>query len=173
MKILATFDRSPFSETIIPELTKMAALPEAEFILLSVAHVPKIRANRRSIQRPIMANDAMGRVLRVMVEPPDPTFPENKGQAIDRRLDEISAYLSGIAHRLPEGTSVRIEAHIGENVADVIIDRAQAEQVDVIVMATHNRSNLSQALFGSVAEDVVRSAVAPVLLVHPDKIKRP
>jgi nucleotide-binding universal stress UspA family protein len=34
-------------------------------------------------------------------------------------------------------------------------------------MATHSRGPLRQALFGSTTEAVVRSGVAPVLLVHP------
>lgn len=167
MKILATLDRSTFSEAIVPVLTKMAALPDAEITLLSVAHAPRVRASRRVIRRPVMASDAMGNAFRVMIEPPEPRFPEDRGQAIDRRLVELSAYLANVAQKLPEGTNVNIEPHVGSNAARVIIDQARTRGVDVIVMATHSRSNLTQAIFGSVAEDVVRSGVAPVLLVHP------
>jgi nucleotide-binding universal stress UspA family protein len=38
-------------------------------------------------------------------------------------------------------------------------------QVDLIVMSTHGRSGVSQLLYGSVADDVVRSVGAPILLV--------
>ncbi len=39
MKILATFDESPFSEASIPVLTLLAALPDVEIDLCSVAEV--------------------------------------------------------------------------------------------------------------------------------------
>jgi nucleotide-binding universal stress UspA family protein len=76
--------------------------------------------------------------------------------------------LTEIAHRLPAGTTTRIEAHLSEKVADVIIDHARQAQVDAIVMATHSATGIKHALFGSVAEAVVRSRAAPVLLVHPE-----
>jgi nucleotide-binding universal stress UspA family protein len=37
-------------------------------------------------------------------------------------------------------------------------------------MATHGHTGLMHVLFGDVAESVVRSGVAPVLLVHPQHI---
>jgi nucleotide-binding universal stress UspA family protein len=169
MKILATFDGTPFSESTIPLLQTMAGLPNAEFILMTVDHMPKVRARRRSRRRPIVTTDAMGRAVEVLLEGSEPTFAENEGQAIDRRLSELSSYLGDIVRKLSDTVPARIEAHIGENAAQVIIEHARSEAVDVIVMATHSRSNLVQALFGSVAEDVVRSGVAPVLLVHPPK----
>jgi nucleotide-binding universal stress UspA family protein len=49
----------------------------------------------------------------------------------------------------------------------MIIERAREEQPDVIVMATHSRQGISHLLFGSTTEEVVRSGVAPVLVVHP------
>ena len=45
----------------------------------------------------------------------------------------------------------------------LILDYAEAEAVDVIVMGTHGRSGLSRLLMGSVAEAVVRRAKCPVL----------
>lgn len=169
MKILATFDGTPFSEATVPVLTKMAALPGAEITLLSVAHEPSVHARRQSISRPVSVNDAFGRGVPVIIQPPEPSFPENKDQAIDRRLEELDAYLSTIAKRLPTASKVGIEAHVGHKVAELIIDHARATQPDVIVMATHSATGIKHALFGSVAEAVVRSGVAPVLLVHPEK----
>ena len=169
MKILATFDRTPFSEATVPVLTKMAGLPEAEFTLLSVAHEPDVLSRQRSISRPIAISDAMGRAVPVIIEAPEPSFPEDKVQAVDRRLEELDAYLMEIAHRLPAGAKIAIEAHLSQKVADVIITHARAAQVDVIVMATHSATGIKHALFGSVAEAVVRSGAAPVLLVHPEQ----
>ena len=47
--------------------------------------------------------------------------------------------------------------------ADVVVD--YAEDVDVVVMATHGREGLEHALLGSVTEKVVRQSPAPVLTV--------
>jgi nucleotide-binding universal stress UspA family protein len=48
-----------------------------------------------------------------------------------------------------------------------ILETAAAEQVDMIVMATHGRTGLSHLVMGSVAERVVRTAPCPVLTIRP------
>jgi len=48
-----------------------------------------------------------------------------------------------------------------------IVETAEAEHVDLIVMATHGRTGLSHLLIGSVAERVVRTAPCPVLTIRP------
>ena len=54
--------------------------------------------------------------------------------------------------------------------ADSILDAARAQSVDVIVMGTHGRRGLSHALFGSVAESVLRRSSCPVLTVRSPKL---
>jgi nucleotide-binding universal stress UspA family protein len=56
-----------------------------------------------------------------------------------------------------------------------IINAAQSESTDLIVMGTHGRTGLAHVLMGSVAERVVNKAPCPVLTVrHPDrKFKHP
>jgi nucleotide-binding universal stress UspA family protein len=48
-----------------------------------------------------------------------------------------------------------------------IVEVAQAENADLIVMATHGRTGLSHLFMGSVAERVVRTAPCPVLTIRP------
>ncbi|MGH8070161.1 MAG: universal stress protein [Candidatus Entotheonellia bacterium] len=48
-----------------------------------------------------------------------------------------------------------------------ILETATAEQVDLIVMATHGRTGLGHLIMGSVAERVVRLAPCPVLTIRP------
>jgi nucleotide-binding universal stress UspA family protein len=48
-----------------------------------------------------------------------------------------------------------------------IIDLAEAEQVDLIVMATAGRTGFSHLIMGSIAERVVRTAPCPVLTIRP------
>lgn len=52
--------------------------------------------------------------------------------------------------------------------AEEILDLAEAEQVDMIIMGTHGRKGIDRILFGSVAEKVVKSATIPVLTVRPE-----
>jgi len=56
----------------------------------------------------------------------------------------------------------------GERVAGVIDNEALSWKADLIVIGTHGRSGLSRLLLGSVAEDVVRGASVPVLLVRAE-----
>ena len=48
-----------------------------------------------------------------------------------------------------------------------ILETVAAEQVDLIVMATHGRTGLAHLVMGSVAERVVRLAPCPVLTIRP------
>lgn len=51
--------------------------------------------------------------------------------------------------------------------AEEIINRADDEQVDLIIMGTHGRKGIDRILFGSVAEKVVKNARQPVLTIRP------
>ena len=47
-----------------------------------------------------------------------------------------------------------------------IVRYAREKSIDLIILGTHGRSGLAQALLGSVAEKVVRKAPCPVLTVR-------
>jgi nucleotide-binding universal stress UspA family protein len=49
----------------------------------------------------------------------------------------------------------------------MIVDRAAVRGADLVVMGTHGRTGLSGLVMGSVAEDVLRHAPCPVLVVPP------
>jgi len=51
--------------------------------------------------------------------------------------------------------------------AEEIINIAESEDVDMIVMGTHGRKGIDRILFGSVAEKVVKSAKCGVLTLRP------
>jgi len=48
-----------------------------------------------------------------------------------------------------------------------IVDLAEKERMNLIVISTHGRTGLSHILVGSVTEKVVRLAHCPVLSIHP------
>ncbi len=65
------------------------------------------------------------------------------------------------------GVTARGEILIGY-AADEIVNKAEDENVDLIIMGTHGRTGLDRILFGSVAEKVVKNAKAPVMTIRPD-----
>jgi len=82
------------------------------------------------------------------------------GQKILARA-EVSAREAGITAK-----TTLIEARAGARIAKVITDEAGAWPADLIVIGTHGRRGVDHLLLGSVAEGVIRSAPAPVLLIR-------
>jgi nucleotide-binding universal stress UspA family protein len=79
-------------------------------------------------------------------------------KAIDAKV--AAAYLS----RVPQGVEVKVEFRIGPDAA-TILEFAKTAQVDVIILGRHGHSSVGKALFGSVAEKIVRKAECAVLVV--------
>jgi nucleotide-binding universal stress UspA family protein len=94
-------------------------------------------------------------------------------------LDESNA----VNKREIEQHKKRLEEFVAEKVADAgvglkvrqmvdagqpfgaIVDRAEKEGVDLIVMSSHGRSGLSRMLIGSVTDKILRGGSCPVLVV--------
>lgn len=166
MKILATFDGTKFSESTLPLLERMAGLPEAEFLLLGISHEPAGKL-MKGPRRTFIVGETLNAPLPDVIHTAEPRYAELKEQAIERKRSEMEDYLLQLASKLPPGSTVHVQAHVSESAAKLIIEHAREEQADVIVMATHSRQGISHLLFGSTTEEVVRSGVAPVLVVHP------
>lgn len=52
--------------------------------------------------------------------------------------------------------------------AEEILNLAEDEQADLIIMGTHGRTGIDRILFGSVAEKIVKSSKCPVLTIRPE-----
>jgi nucleotide-binding universal stress UspA family protein len=87
-------------------------------------------------------------------------------KAIDEKVD--AAYLA----RVPQGMDVKVEFRIGPDAA-TILEFARATRIDVIILGRHGHSSMGKALFGSVAEKIVRKAECAVLVVPLDYTKKP
>lgn len=88
---------------------------------------------------------------------------EKAKQDIDQRIAEI--YLP----RIPETVQFKVEMCVGRDYVK-ILEFAQKERIDLIVIGRHGRSAIENVLFGNVAEKVVRKAPCAVLVV-PGEIK--
>jgi nucleotide-binding universal stress UspA family protein len=51
--------------------------------------------------------------------------------------------------------------------AESIVEAAESEGADIIVVGSHGRAALGRALIGSVSDQVVRRATCPVMVVRP------
>ncbi|HET6317349.1 MAG TPA: universal stress protein, partial [Chloroflexota bacterium] len=81
-------------------------------------------------------------------------------------------YLDTIAARL-RNDGIRAESLLRSGpAAPTIVGEASARGVDLIILGANIRPTLPSALLGSVADQVVRSAPCPVLLVRPASAPR-
>ena len=74
-----------------------------------------------------------------------------------------------VAKELGEsGLNVRADIVEGE-AAEGIVEYAEKQGIDLVVMATHGRSGIGRWALGSVADRVIRHSYVPVLLVRASK----
>jgi nucleotide-binding universal stress UspA family protein len=93
----------------------------------------------------------------------DPAFQDTYRASLQKRLEEFCRPGS------PETQWVKPSYHILEEPGDgaAIIEFAARTSADLIVLGTHGRTNLKEALIGTTAERVVRGAPCSVLAVKP------
>jgi len=82
------------------------------------------------------------------------------------RRHQAELRLTDIAGYLAPGVPVTLDIRFGDP-AHEILSRA-ADEIDMVVMASHGMSAAKRLLLGSVAEEVQRFAAAPVLLVKAE-----
>ena len=85
-------------------------------------------------------------------------------------IHKAEEYVGGIAAKLAdEGISVKTSVRFGKPATE-ILSHITDNKLELVAMSTHGRSGLSRLVMGSVAEEVVRHAGVPVLLLRaPDK----
>lgn len=81
-------------------------------------------------------------------------------------VHEAEDYVAAAAEPLQaQGGKVDAKVRYGDPV-DEILDHVARDHIDLIAMATHGRTGIKRVVLGSVAENVLRRASVPVLLVH-------
>ena len=90
--------------------------------------------------------------------PPGAKYAE---EAAARAMQELLA-------TLPPAARARVtERIVWGQAAPIILEQAEQQSADLIVLGTQGRSWLSRLATGSVAEQVVRRAPCPVLTIRP------
>ena len=142
-RIVITLDGSPIAEEALTRAVEMAKLTKAPLHLVRVADV-------HSVERSVAAGAAFDYVAM--------------GELIDAEIEEATKYIAAKSEELvAQGLKVTSAVLTGP-VTRAILD--QQKRGDLIVIASHGRTGLSRWFLGSVAEEVVRHATVPVLLIR-------
>ncbi len=88
-----------------------------------------------------------------------------------RKLADAKKYLSLAAEKLNQGGLLTREEVVQGRAAESILDYAEKNKVDLIIISTHGRSGISRWAFGSVADRVVRHSNIPVLVITPTECR--
>ena len=100
----------------------------------------------------------------------DVVYPKSYVETYLAASEKYGRKLMDHAAAAARGSDVKFEPAVqrakGRSVAEVIVAHARKEKADVIVLGTHGRRGIKRVLMGSDAEEVVRSAPVPVLLVR-------
>lgn len=104
-------------------------------------------------------------VLVQATEPFAGLQPPHWHQLEQNALTANREYLQSLRERLGD-LEVSTRSRLGSP-KTLILETAEAEQCQLIVMASHGRNGLDRWLVGSVAESVLRQSTCPVLLLRP------
>ena len=116
------------------------------------------------------AHDSQLTLLTVRQTAGPPRGLPLKQAGLDGDLREYEHYLQQVASGL-EGQSAQLLPLVASGkVADQINAVAVEQEVDLLVMSTHGRSRVGRMLMGSVASDVLRQSIRPMLLVRPGQV---
>ena len=125
----------------------------------------------RAVRHAVAQAECFGaEVVLLMVLGPLPD-PPMAGRPAVRAAEELSAnmaqeYLEAVAEPVRrQGISVQVATVEGKPYVQ-IIEYAEKQAIDLIVMSARGYGGISRWLLGSVADRVVRGARAPVLLIQ-------
>lgn len=139
-KILVPIDFSDYSKNALKYAAKFAASFNSKIYLIYVIE-PVIYP----------ADFSMGQVA----------LPSIDTEMNTRAKDELEQ----LAKREITGLEVVSLIKTGKPFVE-IIETAQEEDIDMIIIATHGHTGIEHVLFGSTAEKVVRKAPCPVLTIR-------
>ena len=110
-----------------------------------------------------LARDHQARLLLLHVIAP----PLTHGEALARAApDSYRDQLRRELERVKPLDAVKVERLLADgHPATEIVRTATENDCDLVVMGTHGRTGLRRLLMGSVAEEVLRKATCPVLIV--------
>ena len=140
-RILFPVDLSEVSPKIVPYVRDMEAWFDAEIHLLFVARI-------------------LQHFTSIYV--PHPSVNKFEAEIVKGAEKKLQEFVN--EHFRADSPKTRVL--LGDP-AEEILNYAQSEGIDLIIIGTHGRKGIERIIFGSVAERVVKKSPVPVLTVNP------
>jgi nucleotide-binding universal stress UspA family protein len=140
-KILVPLDGSKTAEIALPHAESLARQYDAELLLLSVISTPVVAARESLTVKTLQ-------------------------QQIDDESQEMRVYLKGLKGEFAS-KNIRAKAiyTIGPVVGS-IIQTADAQSVDLVMIASHGRTGLKRVFFGSTAAGILNRIDQPLMVLR-------
>jgi len=144
-RILIAVDFSSCAESVVRQGVELARQLDGVVSLLNVVQPQNVSGDTP------MPVDAPAKEL---------TVEEYLQRAAKHRLSKYAALVQELR------MSPRLVVRYGEDPAEAIVAEAREWQASMIVVGTKGRHGLARAIYGSVAEEVVRHADVPVTTIR-------
>lgn len=151
-RILVACDLSKFTQQVMHYAVAVAACSEAKLILANVINKRDVEAIEHAVHRSFLIQKE--------------AFPEAFVRIHrEEREAKLKALIDESGH--PE-LFLKTVVHTGIPVQE-LIQIVESEQVDLVVMGTRGRTNITSALLGATAEKMFRLCPVPILSVRLHK----
>lgn len=108
-----------------------------------------------------LAQKSQGKILLIRIS----SKPDEKVDPVTG-LQPRQVYLDEKAQKLRDN-GIEVECRVQQgDPASKIIELAESDAIDLVVMSSHGRTGLARWVYGSVAEKVLHNARCPLLLVR-------
>lgn len=144
-RILVPLDGSKLAERALPAAEELARLMRTPLHLIRVVDPTQLDLGGYGIYEAVLAQGASS------------PFLTEEGIAADAYLERMAA------REIEAGLGASREVRYGITARELV---AMAQPGDLIVMSTHGRGGLARWFLGSVAEEVVRRAPVPILMIR-------
>lgn len=142
--ILVAIDDSETSRTALAEALHIARSSQARLHIVHVADETLMGMHHRTFSTTLNLDHALQAIT----------------EAGQKLLDAARAGVTGI------DCSTTLLVARNRRVSEVLLEYAEAEKVDLIVLGRHGQRGLAKLIIGSVAEQVAKMANTSVLLVR-------
>ena len=151
-KIMVPLDGSELAECVLPHVDGFVTGCQVETIIF----VRVIEPTRYS-------------VLSSTASPQDyENMRKNMEMMEEEEKSSAARYLKEVIGRVKKG-GIKYKAEVLVwKVAESLVDYTDANEIDLVLIATHGRSGISRWVRGSIADRVLRSSRVPVLMVRAD-----
>jgi len=151
-KIMVATDGSELTKKAVDSAIEITKLNEAKLYAVHVVAPGDFAITQNEPKASITQN-----------EPRDAEWKKEIKEHLTTQGKEASAYVENVG----KAANIEVESVILEgNPADEIVDFAEKNEIDLIVMGTLGKTGIKRFLLGSVAENVVRHSKVPVLVVR-------